>query len=169
MTAPYVLMGELLDASRALDAAIAAAPDTLAASLARVASGGEVEEEDFQAAFAWALRGRDAVRARAAACMVAGLAPTADLAVSDAVYGDVLLRAELGRNRRNRKGSRPCPRPPCEASSGACASSASVRVRRALRGLRDDAAGARLGHAAARGARDAAPALRGAVRAGEAG
>ena len=56
--APFVLMGELLDASRALDAAIAAAPDALAASLARVASGGEVGEEDFRAAFAWALRGR---------------------------------------------------------------------------------------------------------------
>ena len=101
MTAPFVLMGELLDASRALDAAIAAAPDTLAASLARVAAGGEVEEEDFQAAFAWALHGREAVRANAAARMVAGMPPTVDLAVSDAVYGDVLLRAELGRNRRN--------------------------------------------------------------------
>lgn len=76
-------------------------PD-LSRALSRIDSG-EQDETDFRIALGWGLLARRQMQdhQNAAARFIPGWQPSREMLKNDAFVGDVLLRAEMGRCRRN--------------------------------------------------------------------
>ena len=93
---------ELCDMRELWRRAIFQAPLPLSRALSRIDSG-EQDEDDWQVATLWGLASRRKLQndQNTAARTIPGWLPSREMREDEAFVGDVLLRADLGRCRRN--------------------------------------------------------------------